>query len=376
MAVRAIRKGSISRLIRGLHGSAAVLLFIRKTLLAFAKNLLNRKLNESPNVEGSFEELDFNIFQGRATLRRVHVRTLSKGRRVVEAYCREVSVDIQWRELLHGTLVGRVQLREPHVEIFADGESDRDGRFQSDALLALCRQTRRFMPFRLRSLEVIKGRIEYLSRSTSPAFKLALDRISLVATNLTNIASGRTAHVFVEGRTTGNGRFWMRLKLPSPSEALTFDLQAGLNHVNLVDLNDVLRAYARFDLKRGNCSIYAEFNVEQGQYQGFVQPHFRDLDVFAWQKDHGKGFLQICRQALIAFLAALFKNQPRDELALKIPISGAFDDPDVDTWSAVGSLLNNMFVHSLFPRSEDGGPGKETKLSGLFRFWRREPSPC
>jgi hypothetical protein len=231
------------------------------------------------------------------------------------------------------------------------------------------------MPFLLRSLEVSEGCIEYLSQFTSPPFKLTLDKIFLSATNLSNIVSITHAHVFVEGRITGNGRFWLQLTLPSPSDALTFDLQAGLNRVNLVDLNDVLRAYAKFDLKRGNCSIYAEFNVEQGRYQGFVQPHFQDLDVFAWQKDHGKGFLQICRQAAIAFLATLFKNRPRDELALNIPVSGTFDDPDVDTWSAVGSLLRNMFVRSLLPHSEENGNGKETKRWAGFRFWRREPSP-
>jgi len=352
-----------------------MLLFARRTLLACAKSFLTRKLNESPNFEGSFEEIDFRLFQGRAALRGVRIAALSQGRRVVKVYCREVSIHLQWRELLHGTLGGRGRIHKQNVEIFADRESDRDGKSQTDALLALCRQTQRFMPFLLRSLEVSDGCIEYLSQFTSPPFKLTLDKILLSATNLSNIASITPAHVFVEGRMTGNGRFWMQLTLPSPSDALTFDLQAGLNRVNLVDLNDVLRAYAKFDLKRGNCSIYAEFNVEQGRYQGFVQPHFQDLDIFAWQKDHGKGFLQICRQAAIAFLAMLFKNRPRDELALKIPISGTFDDPDVDTWSAVGSLLRNMFVRSLLPHSEDIGNGEKTKQSARFRFWSRNQPP-
>jgi Domain of Unknown Function (DUF748) len=353
-----------------------MLLFARRALLACAKSFLTRKLNESSNFEGSFEEIDFRLFQGRAALRGVHITTLSQGRRVVKAHCREVSIHVQWRDLLHGTLVGRVRLRKPHIEIFADRESDRGGKPQTDALLALCRETQRFMPFRLRSLEVSEGSIEYVSQFTSPSFKLALDKISISAANLTNIASSALAHIFAEGRITRNGRFWMQLTLPSPSDALTFDLQAGLNRVNLVDLNDVLRAFAKFDVKRGNCSIHAEFNVEQGRYQGFVQPRFQDLDVFAWQKDHGKGLFQICRQAAIAFLAALLKNQPRDELALNIPISGTFDDPDVDTWAAVGSLLRNMFVRSLLPRSAENGSGTEMGRWSRLRFWKRRHSPC
>lgn len=372
----AMSKGSISHLIRRLRGGAAILLVARKILLAQAKSFLTRLLNKSPNLKGSFSEIDLRLFQGIVVLRGLYLVRSSEGRRVVEASCREVSIQVQWRELLQGTLVGRAHLSAPHIEIFSDHERHQDGNPQADALLDLCRETQRFMPFHLRSLEVSKGCIEYLSPFTSPPFKLGLDRVSLSATNLTNVGSATSAHVFVEGQTTGKGRFWMRLTLPSPSDTLTFDLQAGLNQINLVELNDVLRAWAKFDLKRGVCSSYAEFSVDHGRYQGFIQPHFQDLDVFAWKKEQSKSLFQICRQAAIAFLTGVFKNQSRDELALNIPISGTFTDANVDTWAAVGSLLKNAFVRSLFPRSEDDNSTRETKRRSRPHFWRRTQSRC
>lgn len=368
---------TISQLIRRLRGGVAVLVLGRRILEAWAKNYLVRKLNESPNLEASVGDFELQFLRGLAVVRRVHLTRLSEGRRMVEARCPEISIHIQWRELLRGTMVGSVNLREPRIEIFADRGKDADTNSQTDALLALCRETQRFMPFQLRSLEVTDGRVDYVSKFTSPPFRLALHNISLSATNLTNIPHVATAaHVLVEGRTTGQGAFWIRLALPSFSEALTFDMHAGVNHVNLVDLNDVLRAHAKFDLKRGVCSIYSEFKVEDGRYQGYIQPRFQNLDVFAWEKEHGKTFFQICRQAVIAFLAGLFKNRPRDELAMNIPISGTFDDADLDIWSAVGSLLRNTFVRSLLPAPQNDGSAKETKPWPAFRFWRRRLSPC
>ena len=368
-----MRKGTFLELIRRLRGGVAMFVFARRILQTWVKNYLTRRLNESRNLEASLGEVELYFLQGQAVVRQIRLTKMSEGRRVVEAHSREISIHIQWRKLLHGTLVGHAILLEPHVEIVADRESDPDGKSLSDVLLAICRESQRLMPFHLRSLEAIDGRIEYVSKFTSPPFKLTLDSVSLSATNLTNIAAPAfvtNAHVLLEGRTAGNGQFWVRLTLPSSADALTFDLEAGLNRVNLVELNDVLRAYAKFDLKRGICSIYSEFKVEGGRYEGYIQPRFQDLDIFAWQKEHGKSFLQICRQAAIAIVARILKNQGRDELALNIPISGAFDEPDVDTWSAVGSLLRNAFDLSLLPHSPQNGSRRETKWWSHLNPWK------
>jgi Domain of Unknown Function (DUF748) len=374
----AINTGTFSQLIRRLRSGLAVLLFGRKVLEAWAKTYLKRKLSESPNLEGSVGGVELYPLQGRAVLRDVAITRFSGGRRAVAARCEKIWIDIEWRALLHGTLVGRARLDSPHVQIFSDPdfsgqERDRDGKSGPAALLGLGRETERMMPFHLRSLELSEGHIEYLSQSTSPPFRLVLEELSISATNVTNLELPGLgpAHIFAEGRTTGNGRFWMRLVLPSLVRALTFDLQAGVNRMNLVDWNDVLLAFAKFDLKRGVCSIYSEFKVEDGRYQGYVQPHLQNLDVFAWQKEHGRSFIQICRQTAIAFLASVFKNKPRDELALNIPISGTFTDADVDTWSAVGSLLRNTFVHSLLSREQETEVQREPRSWGWPRFWRR-----
>jgi hypothetical protein len=340
-----------------------MVLFARRTLQSWAQSYISRKLNEAPDLEGSLGGVEFALLRGEVILRRIHLAKLSGGRKLVEARCEEVCIHIQWRPLLHGILVGKASLRAPHVQIRggAQKKQEKKGKEKvkadaSEALLDFIRQAQRLTPFRLHLLKATEGRVDYVSYDTTPPFKLTLDEFSLSAVDLTNIPDpgGKTiAHISLAGRTTGNGQFWFRLILPSPRDTLTFELQAGLERVNLVDLNDLLRAYAKFDVKRGVCSVYSEFTVENGHYRGKVQPRFQDLDVFAWQKEHSKGFLQICRQALIAIVASLFKNRSRDELALNIGITGTFEDTDVDVWAAVGSLLGNAFRQSLFNHASE-----------------------
>lgn len=339
-------------MIRSLCGGANLLMLARKTALSLAKKYLIRKLNESSGLEGTIGELEFNVLRNALVLRDVYIAKTSDRNKVVEASIPEITFQFHWRELWQGTLVGRIHVKAPHIEISAERENDRDGKAPADAVLALCRESRRFMPFRLLAIDVSDGLIEYRNQYTSPPFQLAVEKLALHAANVTNIPasdSSDEAQIAVEGQTTGHGKLWLHLTLPSLSDALTFDLRVGLSHVNLVGLNDFLRACAKFDLERGVCSVYAEFQVERGEYHGYIQPHFQNLDVFAWQKEQGKGFLQICRQAVLAMMAILFKSKSRDELALNIPISGTFADADVDVWSAVGSLLKNAFVRSLLP---------------------------
>jgi len=291
-----MRGPSVLPFLRKLRRGAVLITFVRRAALVWLKRFLIHKLNESPGREGTCSEIELHFLEGLLVLRGIQFARLSGGQRVVEIRCPEVSINVDWRNLLHGTFVGRVELREPHLEINADHEGERSGKSPNDALLALCRETQRFMPFRLRSVEVLNGRIDYLRRSPAPPFKLTMEQISLFASNLTNIrgsTAAETAQVYVTGKTTGDGEFRLQFTLPSLSDALTFKLRVEVKKVNLVALNDVLRAYAKFDVHRGICSILAEFTVEQGRYRGIVQPHFRNLNVFAWEKEHGKSFFQI-----------------------------------------------------------------------------------
>ena len=52
-------------------------------------------------------------------------------------------------------------------------------------------------------------------------------------------------------------------------------------------------------------------------------------------------------------LTTAFKNQPHDQLATKIPITGAFGKTDVHVWPTVATLLQNAFIKSLVPKVDE-----------------------
>jgi len=123
-----------------------------------------------------------------------------------------------------------------------------------------------------------------------------------------------------------------------------------VTNVALPSLNDFLRAYVKFDVDRGNFSLYSSLAAQGGSYQGYFKVFFSDLSIFAWDKERKKNILEVFWQAIIGGVATVFKNHPHDQLAAKIPISGSYSNSSVGLWTTTGTVLQNAFIHALVPK--------------------------
>jgi hypothetical protein len=115
-----------------------------------------------------------------------------------------------------------------------------------------------------------------------------------------------------------------------------------------VQLNDFLRAYGNFDVKKGNFGLYTEFAAKEGTFGGYVKPIVKDLDVVQWNKEEGD-LGQILWESIVGAAAEALQNQRTETLGTKIPITGRFKDPETNTWRAVSYVLRNAFVQALKP---------------------------
>ena len=75
--------------------------------------------------------------------------------------------------------------------------------------------------------------------------------------------------------------------------------------------------------------------------------------MFAWKKERGKNVLAAFWDAVVGGVATVFKNQPKDQLAMKVPISGSYSNSTVGVWTATATLLQNAFIHALVPKIDE-----------------------
>jgi hypothetical protein len=126
-------------------------------------------------------------------------------------------------------------------------------------------------------------------------------------------------------------------------------LKLRLVNTRLRALNDVLRAYGKFDVTDGVFSFFSEFTVKDGAVRGYVKPLFKDVDVYDPEQDRDKGLLQKLYESVVGGASDLLKNQARDEVATKADVSGPIKNPRMNTWEMIVKLIQNAFFQAILP---------------------------
>jgi hypothetical protein len=62
--------------------------------------------------------------------------------------------------------------------------------------------------------------------------------------------------------------------------------------------------------------------------------------------------LEIFWEGFVSVLIRIFTNQPKDRFGTKIPISGSFDNQDMDILASIGNIIKNAFFKVLQPTIE------------------------
>ncbi len=62
-------------------------------------------------------------------------------------------------------------------------------------------------------------------------------------------------------------------------------------------MNDLFRAYGRFDVSAGRFFLYSELDAKDGLVTGYVKPLFKDLKVYDKGQDKSKPLVGKCTSA-------------------------------------------------------------------------------
>jgi len=129
-------------------------------------------------------------------------------------------------------------------------------------------------------------------------------------------------------------------------------MKATLTNTNIVDFNNFLSAYGKFDVKEGSLSIYTEAAAKDGRIIGYVKPIVKDLKVVDLEQDSKKPG-HLLWESIVGLAAWVFKNHPHDQLATKVDFDGDLKKPDISIWSVIGQTLKNAFIQALYPSLEN-----------------------
>lgn len=206
--------------------------------------------------------------------------------------------------------------------------------------------------YRLDRLRLVDGELGFVDRSREPGYRLFLAGADLHVAGLAS-RSERPAEARLEGRFMGSGETVAYGEFRPDDGGADFDVGLAIRGTELRSMNDLLRSYAKLDVRDGTFSFYSELEVSGGRLDGYLKPLFEDVDVYDREQDRHEGLFRRIWERLVEGLAELLANRPRDEVATIAELQGSVEDPRASNLQVLLNLIRNAFVEAILPGFED-----------------------
>ncbi len=327
----------------------ALVLLVRIILPYVVLHYANKTLSTLDGYYGHIDDIDLAIVRGAYQIDSIYLNKLDSatGKQVPFFAASVVDLSVEWKALFHGSIVGELVFQNPVLRFTRDKVEPNEVTKDSTTFGQLLDD---FMPLQVNRFEINGGNVQYIDETSRPTVDVNLTDLHVLALNLRNSYDSSTllpASVAAVG-SLYDGTLSLNMKLNPLAKDPTFDLNAALRNTNLVLLNDFFQAYARVDVNKGTFGMYTEVAAKNGSFTGYVKPLIKDLDVVG-KEDRDDNILQKLWEGIAGASAEVFENQPRDQVATKIPFEGRLDNPETNTWTMIVNILQNAFIRAIQP---------------------------
>jgi hypothetical protein len=346
-------------------GSIFVLLIALRIALPYILlRLVNKELTHIPGYTGHVDDIDVALIRGAYKIKTIKLEKTG-GKIPVPFFSADLAdLSLQWEALFHGRIVGKILVEHP-IHKFVKGPTEATSQTKIDSSWTVV--VKKLMPLKLNKFEINDGEIHYRDFHSKPEFDIFTKKVHILAENLSNadknkevLPSSITATADVYG-----GKASASMKMDALARTPTFDGKAKLEGLNLANLNNFIDAFAKFDIKSGEISIYTEAAAKDGKIIGYTKPIIKNLKVLNWEKDKEKP-LKIAYEAVVEAVAWVFKNQNKEQLATKVDFEGNIKNPNIDIWQLIGQVLKNAFIQALYPSLENSLNGKKNQSASVL----------
>ncbi len=319
------------------------LLGFRLYLPFLLRDYVNRGLRDMQDYSGHVAAVHVALWRGAYGLHDLVIVKKNAPKNEPFSSIGYLQLAIQWRALLHGSIVGRADFIRPTLNL-VQGESSGETQLGTDNDWA--KALEKLFPFNFNTITVHQGTVKFRAPGIKSRDAMVLHDIEASITNLTNVLDQNNeafARFELHGKVLGNAPLEISGRLNPYTPSPTFELDLKLEQVRLPELNPWLEVYAKVNADAGTFSLYSSSAAANRKFKGYVKPVLKDVQIVSVQQEQANP-LQKLWAALVQVVATIFKNQPHDQLATKIPFSGSIEDPKAGVFATIVNVLRNAFV--------------------------------
>lgn len=208
------------------------------------------------------------------------------------------------------------------------------------------------MQVEIERMRVVDGTLGLITPAKDQRIRVYLGNANLDVTNVSSGFRQGPARATLTSNFNGGGSVHGSAIFHNPAQGPDFNLKVAVEGASLPSINDLLRAYGKFDVAKGTFSVYSEVTVHNGRIDGYVKPLFKDVQVYSPQQDKDKPVLKKLYEKIVGGVAHILENHPREQVATVADLSGPISQPHTSTWDVIVNLVSNAFVKAILPGFE------------------------
>jgi hypothetical protein len=334
------------------------------------KAVLNHKLANLPEYRGSIDDVDLSLLDSEFAVDGLRLDKRKGDPKLPFLRVERMEVDYRLDALFHGEIVADVDVIEPVVNVMPAATQKKDPKDQikkDEEGKAITETVKTLLPTKIHHLHIRRGAVRFKDTAAKPPVDLKLTQLNVYISDLSNRpapASELPTRGRMSARVQNSGRLRANLRINVFTKHPTFDLDLALRGLDVRELKDFTRAYAKVDLEQGTAAFFTELRAKNGRINGYFKPMLDHVDVLETQGgDKDDPWYQKAWEGTVGAVEELFEDQHKDRAATKAPIAGRFDKPGVDVVSTVVELVVNAFIKALVPGLEHS-VGSDAKAGG------------
>ena len=325
-----------------------VLLIIARLLLPyFVLRYVNKTLADMGGYTGHVEDIDIQLIRGAYQIDDLRIRKVAGNIKKPFLYMPKTDLSVEWASLFKGKLVSEVEAYEPELN-FAFSEDEASN--QTGAEVDWTEYLKKLLPISINRFSVINGTVNLTSLVTQPRADLSLQRFNAEIRNIRNVVDqGKKlpSPVVASGDVPGyGGKMTFSANMNLLKQLPDFDYNLRFTDVQLVKVNPLARAYANIDFERGTMSVFSEMAMLDGKLNGYLKPLTKEMKIFKLDENEGRSVGKFFTELLAQAGTAVLKNQKKDQVATRIPLSGTIEDIETAVWPTLFGVLRNAYIEA------------------------------
>lgn len=319
---------------------------IRVVLDPIAAHFTRKTLNETEGIRGNFEDVHVSVFPPGYEIRELVLVEHPDGnwkRPLLRAD--KVGVSLEWRRLLGAELSAKMRIDEPRI-IFVKRPATEPPK--KPEIPDVDEMLREVMPARVDRIEVVRGQLLFRDSTMKGQPDLTVHRIEVAAENLAtrpDLGEGRPATVSMSGVLGKSGDLSAFVSVNPFAKELEFAGNAALRGWKVAELYEFEAPNTGVHTPRGTLDLFAEFKAENGSITGGVKPVLKNVEVRPAEDTFGSKIKAWVADTALDLFSDRVPN--RNAVATVVPIKGRLDDPQLQVWPTVLSVVRNAFVQGI-----------------------------